>query len=431
MDEALGSSATQQVVVTPSVPVLYFGNLQAFRASPLQVVTVGLNPSHHEFPPASPFRRFAAAEPGSAPRPSPQQHAEALDSYFEQTPLARWFNRLEPLLESLGASFYAGQANRALHSDLESPLATNPTWSRLTTKAQEELVRGGVPLWHDLARFLEPTVVLGSFADHYRREIAFDWDGAWTLTWLASGKKLVEHRWLTWPSGKCGLLVYGAGGRHPFGNLTRAQKVALGQRVREVLNARTEGREAEPPSALLPAPVLPLPSVRPGASRPRPMPKGDLETGGTAARPVLCDGLPELVDQLSAWVEDNEHASENLRLDGKLGSGGGGAHPRVGFYVEGFEAGDFRDDGKKPALTGLDFNSTFVLASDTQKKAVERFLACYDEWGDQPGLIFECARSKGKGKGPKLVLRPYIAGWQCLAGERRLQQLLRRLQKET
>ena len=33
--------------VQPSAPILSFGNLEAYRASPLRVLTVGLNPSRN------------------------------------------------------------------------------------------------------------------------------------------------------------------------------------------------------------------------------------------------------------------------------------------------------------------------------------------------------------------------------------------------
>lgn len=37
-------------LVQPSVPILFFGDLQRYLASPVRVVTVGLNPSRLEFP---------------------------------------------------------------------------------------------------------------------------------------------------------------------------------------------------------------------------------------------------------------------------------------------------------------------------------------------------------------------------------------------
>ena len=47
--------------VTPAAPILFFGDLNAYRTSPVRVLTVGLNPSLHEFPVDEPFRRFPLA----------------------------------------------------------------------------------------------------------------------------------------------------------------------------------------------------------------------------------------------------------------------------------------------------------------------------------------------------------------------------------
>ena len=60
--QAFDRAADRTCRVTPAVPILFFGDLDAFRASPLRVVTVGLNPSLHEFPTDEPFRRFPIAE---------------------------------------------------------------------------------------------------------------------------------------------------------------------------------------------------------------------------------------------------------------------------------------------------------------------------------------------------------------------------------
>ena len=47
--------------VTPAAPILFFGDLNAYRTSPVRVLTVGLNPSLHEFPVDEPFRRIPLA----------------------------------------------------------------------------------------------------------------------------------------------------------------------------------------------------------------------------------------------------------------------------------------------------------------------------------------------------------------------------------
>ena len=53
---------------TPAAPILFFGDLDAYRASPLRVLTVGLNPSQHEFPTGNPFQRFPLLNGGSTDR---------------------------------------------------------------------------------------------------------------------------------------------------------------------------------------------------------------------------------------------------------------------------------------------------------------------------------------------------------------------------
>lgn len=55
---AFNRAAKRPCCVVPAVPILFFGDLKAYRASPLRVLTVGLNPSLHEFPAVEPFRRF-------------------------------------------------------------------------------------------------------------------------------------------------------------------------------------------------------------------------------------------------------------------------------------------------------------------------------------------------------------------------------------
>src|SRR5205085_1354498 len=50
-------------VLLKSMPILYFGNEVGYRASKRRILTVGLNPSYHEFPDADPFARFPNARP--------------------------------------------------------------------------------------------------------------------------------------------------------------------------------------------------------------------------------------------------------------------------------------------------------------------------------------------------------------------------------
>jgi hypothetical protein len=47
LDEA--DELVPEVVVRPAIPILFFGDIQQYRRSPLRIVTVGLNPSLAEF----------------------------------------------------------------------------------------------------------------------------------------------------------------------------------------------------------------------------------------------------------------------------------------------------------------------------------------------------------------------------------------------
>ena len=153
--QALDRVAGRSWCVAPAVPILFFGNLDAYWASPLRVLTVGLNPSLHEFPQKECFRRFPALAGEGDPEPS--RYLAAMSAYFDIDPYSAWFNTFKPLLKGMEASFYKGGASTALHTDICSPVATNPTWNDL-----DEADRN--PSWHfsrlpsaDLASFFRWT----------------------------------------------------------------------------------------------------------------------------------------------------------------------------------------------------------------------------------------------------------------------------------
>ena len=133
--------------VNPSIPILFFGDLNAYKAAPLRTLTVGLNPSLREFPSDRPFSRFPLSD-----EETPRNRAAYLDTlsrYFRTEPYRAWFNAWEPLLNGAGVSYYGDASSTALHTDLCSPVATDPTWSRLgkvDQHSQQTLEADGVPL---------------------------------------------------------------------------------------------------------------------------------------------------------------------------------------------------------------------------------------------------------------------------------------------
>jgi hypothetical protein len=233
-------------VVRPSIPILYFGDLAQYAASPLKVITVALNPSHHEFPVHDRFARFrpAAGIAAGTPGPSAQMaYCAALDGYFLDQPYMRWFGWFEHVLLGMGASYRGGEENTALHTDLCSPLATDPTWSRLNGQ-QDLLAPDGMALWHRLVDHLAPDVIVISVRGQYRDQIAFadrlGWQPLVTIPRVDATKRpyraLMQRA--TLPGGTETLLVFGPAAQQPFATLTQEARQRVGRSVREVLDER-------------------------------------------------------------------------------------------------------------------------------------------------------------------------------------------------
>ena len=161
------------------MPILFFGDFDAFIASRRRVLTVGLNPSLHEFPADSPFRRFPGAE-GAAAR-EPDRYLNALSAYFHADPYGSWFNAFEPLLDGMEASYYEGRSSTALHTDICSPVATDPTWSGLGPAVRRNLEKDGGPLWHSLLEALRPHIVILSVARRHLSRIRFTPLSEWRI----------------------------------------------------------------------------------------------------------------------------------------------------------------------------------------------------------------------------------------------------------
>ncbi len=238
-------------VVKPSIPILYFGDSQAYFTSRLKVITVGLNPSRVEFPEGDRFQRFPAAENIEGYRSNNEVDAvtrQALDDYFRNKPYREWFDpSFELLLNGLGASYYGKLPNTALHTDIGSPVATDPTWTRLRDDQRTQLQADGIRLWHRLVEVLEPDVIVISVARHHLNKIQFPLVGQasvlHTLPYCDDGRLrhrpyIVEQQWRQLPSGKRALLVFGQAAEKPFGTVSSKLQQQIGRVVKEVLDAR-------------------------------------------------------------------------------------------------------------------------------------------------------------------------------------------------
>ncbi len=205
-------------VVKRSVPVLYFGNLNDYLSSPLRVITVALNPSANEFP----FNNWDMRFP-DAPEASQQGHFTALNQYFESGhhPLWEWFVHFDELLKGMECGFRPGRRSRALHTDLCSPIATQPTYSGLSRQQQYDLEKLGMPLWSELAQLVDPDVIVMSGSIAMRDRVAAFADTEWRRI-FGTGRKAVDLAELNvW--GRWRLSVFGITTNVPFGALSFAE----------------------------------------------------------------------------------------------------------------------------------------------------------------------------------------------------------------
>jgi hypothetical protein len=225
--------------VRSSLPVLFFGDL--FGA---EVVTVGLNPSQHEYLTprgellAGGAQRFATLESLEASRReslTEEQCSEAVrrmrEYYAPGRPVYRWFIGLERVLGGFGVSL-AGRT--AAHLDLVQE-STAPVWSGLSVGAREELLRSDLPFLHwEIESFPLRTVVCTSktVSDQVRHLLEVDIEDTGDLArvrwWI--GRAALDGRSV----GVCGWNLplarptgLGAAGEHELGELLAERLEAL------------------------------------------------------------------------------------------------------------------------------------------------------------------------------------------------------------
>jgi hypothetical protein len=231
------ASARPSIAVSPSIPILYFGDCDAFRRSKTRILTVGLNPSLREFPSDDPFLRFPAYK---------SSYQTALNRYFHNCPYRKWFSTFDHLLEGFDASFYGNgeKKNTALHTDLLTPVATRETWSKLP-KSERQLLQGdGIPLWHDLIANLKPHILLISIADRHRTDIQFhpiqDWRRVLSVTSKKDGEPRQEpyhllHSVVRISEDFSADVLFGRAAQTPFGALSNDDKKKIGKRLKNRL----------------------------------------------------------------------------------------------------------------------------------------------------------------------------------------------------
>jgi len=212
------------------LPIHWFGNRPAYEASLLRVVTVGLNPSDREFRPkyetalSKDFRfpDFDGTDKGLE---------LALNNYFKRKPYGAWFKAsFGAVLQSFDASFYEGAKNTAIHTDICSPWATIPTWSKLTDNVRQELEIEGNVLWKKLILELHPAVILFSSSPGHAQKIDFlSPVKEWKVVDVGAKRPLLVRRFQI--NGKITQVLFQVQGRKPFLQTTKEEKLKFNQHL--------------------------------------------------------------------------------------------------------------------------------------------------------------------------------------------------------
>ena len=229
--------AADPFIVKPSMPILFFGHTPRYFSSPLKVVTLGLNPSRIEFPEQDPFLRFRKAQhldPLVQDEGFVSTYLDALNAYFQSPPnhpYKPWFNSFEPVLQGRGCSYYRAATNTALHTDICSPLATSPTWSKLSPEVQSRFMQPGSRLWHSLIEWLSPHIIIASVARSHLGRISFVREASWQVIHTVDRENPynVELSNLRLPDGKTTHLVFGKAANTPFGTVSNEDKRKIGE----------------------------------------------------------------------------------------------------------------------------------------------------------------------------------------------------------
>lgn len=217
------------------MPIKWFGDRKAYQESEIKIITVGLNPSDKEFreKKGDPFisqLRFPDYINGND-----ASIEKALNSYFEKNPYRQWFNAgFEPILNGMGASYYSntGYSCRALHTDICSPWATDPTWSNLPSLDKKILIKVGFLEWQQLVKDLAPDIILFSIPQGYvnmlNMGLLYD---LCRFTTTKNGQKRKSPVIIQKGTYGKSLAVFGRTRNVPFGSLGKEQKIELGKKI--------------------------------------------------------------------------------------------------------------------------------------------------------------------------------------------------------
>ena len=87
-----------------------------------------------------------------------------------------WFKYNERILNALGASYKIHDKNRALHIDIYSPIATDPTWGGLNHAQKKQLMQSCGYDFKQFVSFLNPDIIVVSAKDGVQVGTELAWE---------------------------------------------------------------------------------------------------------------------------------------------------------------------------------------------------------------------------------------------------------------
>jgi len=211
-------------IVPNSIPILWFGDSEKYFSSNLKIITVSLNPSDNEF-------KIKKTDPYSTKCRFPSYNGtvnslyNAYNEYFSKKPYDGWFKAsFNSVLESFNASHYNSAPNIALHTDIGSSYATNPTWSGLSPCERQKLEPMGSTSWHNLIEILEPDVILFSASYSFDKKIKLQQIGKWIEIDVKADRPLFSGKFQINKTKETSVL-FQVQGRKPFLKTKKDEKI--------------------------------------------------------------------------------------------------------------------------------------------------------------------------------------------------------------
>jgi hypothetical protein len=157
-----------EFVVKPSIPIIWFGNMDSYLNSKTKIITIALNPSDKEFRRTNneDFSLFRFPESNLIYDKSylnvndKKILCSSYNNYFTgDRSYKKWFRAYEKLLNQLDSSYYSNEyTNHSIHIDAYTGISTSLTWGQLTEEDKSTI--SNIPLFKKLLNFLNPDIVL-------------------------------------------------------------------------------------------------------------------------------------------------------------------------------------------------------------------------------------------------------------------------------